>query len=156
MAVVNKLSTLALLLLTTPVLAGGADVSPSAFELTLKREACYGFCPTYSVKINGNGAVDWTGERWVKQTGKASAMVNPDVVQRLKQAVQSVNFFALKDEYTAMDVSDLPYASLEIRQGTHHKIVRWYLGDRSTPPALLNLAKQVDLELGTAAWIGKR
>jgi len=153
---VKRLLTSAFFVLMTSALAGGADVSPSAFELSLHREACYGTCPMYTVHVNGNGAVDWTGERWVKQTGKASALIGGSAVKRLQQAVQAANFFALKNEYTDMAVSDLPYASLDIRQGRRHKTVRWYLGDPNVPPALLNLAKQADLDLGTATWIGKR
>jgi len=152
----KRLLAAALFALMTPALAGGADVSPSAFELTLHREACYGTCPMYTVHVNGNGAVDWTGEKWVNQAGKASSLVGVAAVKRLQQAVKAADFFALKNEYTDMAVSDLPYASLDIRQGMRHKTVRWYLGDRSVPPALLNLAKQADLELGTATWIGKR
>ncbi|MFB9993235.1 DUF6438 domain-containing protein [Deinococcus oregonensis] len=145
-----------LLLSMTPALAGGADFSPTAFELSLQREACYGTCPVYTVQVNGNGAVLWTGERWVQQVGKLRATVNPAAVKRLQQAVKAANFFVLKDEYLDMPVTDLPYATLEVRQGMQHKTVHYYLGDPNVPPALLNLAKQADLELGTAAWIGQR
>lgn len=156
MALVKRILMSGLLLSVTSVLAGGADSSPAAFELSLKREACYGTCPVYSVHVNGNGAVVWTGERWVQQTGTLKASVSLAAVKRLQQAVQAANFFAFKDEYLAMPVTDLPYATLEVRQGMQRKTVRYYLGDPNVPPALLNLAKQADLELGTAAWIGKR
>jgi hypothetical protein len=146
----------AFFVLSTPALAGGADASPNAFELSLKREACFGTCPVYTVYVNGNGAVNWTGERWVQQVGKRKSTVNTAAVARLQRAVQAANFFALKDEYLGMSVSDLSYATLEVRQGMQRKTIRYYLGDRSVPAALLNLAKQVDLELGTAAWIGQR
>ncbi len=71
-----------LLFLRTPALTRGNDSSPTAFELTLKREACFGTCPVYSVHVNGNGAVDWSGERWVQQVGPLKSTVTPDSVQR--------------------------------------------------------------------------
>lgn len=152
----NRLPVAVLLFLTTPVFAGGNDSFPTAFELTLKRDACFGTCPVYAVRVNGNGAVDWTGERWVQQLGHLKTNVNPATVMRLRQAVQAANFFALKDEYLDMSVTGLPYATVEVRQGTRRKTIHYYKGDPSVPTVLFNLAKQIDLELGTAAWIGKR
>jgi len=156
MATMQRLLVSGLLLSMTPALAGGADFSPTAFELRLQREACFGTCPVYTVQVNGNGAVLWTGERWVQQVGKLKATVNLAAVKRLQQAVKAANFFALKDDYLDMPVTDLPYATLEVSQGMQHKTIHYYLGDPNVPPALLNLAKQADLELGTAAWIGQR
>ncbi|WP_456829876.1 DUF6438 domain-containing protein [Deinococcus sp. UYEF24] len=143
-------------LLMTHALAGGADSSPTAFELSLKREACFGSCPMYTVHVNGNGAVDWLGEKWVKKLGKASTTVKTETVRQLQQEVKAANFFALKDEYTEMYVSDQSYVTLEVRQGMHRKTVRYYLGDPNVPAVLVNLAKQVDLDLGTASWIRDR
>ncbi|GGJ66388.1 hypothetical protein GCM10008939_08080 [Deinococcus aquiradiocola] len=152
---VNRLPAALLLCLTTSVFAGGNDASPDAFELTLTRESCFGTCPMYTVHVNGNGAVDWNGERWVKVTGPLKASVGQGNLVRLRQAVQASNFFSLRDEYLAMSVSDLPYASVEVRQGARRKKIRYYLGDPGVPSALLNLAKTADRELGTATWIGR-
>lgn len=144
------------LLLVTPALAGGADSSSTNFELRLEREPCYGTCPVYTVQVNGHGAVNWLGTRWVQQMGAFKVAVDLARVKRLQQAVKAANFFALKDEYLDMRVTDLPYVTLEVRQGRLNKSVRYSLGDSGVPPALLNLATLVDLELGTAAWIGKK
>ncbi len=53
-------------------------------------------------------------------------------------------------------MTDRVDATVEVRQSMWHKSVRFDLGDPHVPAALGNLAKQADLDLGTAAWIGKR
>lgn len=151
-----NLLSLSLLALAGSASAGGMDSAPGAFEVTLSREACYGFCPVYTVRANGDGQVRWQGGQHVQQVGAAQARVAPARVAALKATAQAIHFFALKNEYLDMAVSDLPYASVTVRLGNAVKTVRYYRGDRNVPAALLRFADQIDRELNTAAWIGKK
>ncbi|WP_407570803.1 DUF6438 domain-containing protein [Deinococcus altitudinis] len=153
---VKRFLIAAVTLFMAPAQAGGTDPSPTAFELSLNREACFGSCPAYTVRVNGNGAVEWMGRKWVRHPGASSTTVEPATVKQLQQEVKAANFFTLSDDYTRMNVSDLSYVTLEVRQGPRRKTVRFYLGDPNVPPVLVNLAKQVDLDLGTASWIRDR
>ena len=136
--------------------AGGGDSVAAAFELRLTRDPCFGFCPAYTVAVDAAGRVRWRGERFVERVGPASGAVDAAAVNRLRRAVRDAGFFALKNEYLDMPVTDLPYATVEVRDGARTKTVRYYAGDPNLPAALVNLAKRVDAELGTSVWIGRK
>jgi hypothetical protein len=42
---------------TTPETANQADVE----LITLERQACFGFCPIYTLGVHGDGRVDYSG-----------------------------------------------------------------------------------------------
>lgn len=143
------------LALGATVHAGGAEGAP-AFELSLTRDPCFGTCPAYTVRVDGAGRVSWQGVRFVQKEGAASARVDAATVARLRAAVRAANVFALKDEYLAMPVSDLPYSKIEVRDGARRKTIRAYAGDPNLPAALVKLAERIDRELGTRRWIGQK
>ena len=146
------------LTLNVPALAGGAETlnQASAFEVSLTRAPCFGFCPAYTVRVDGAGRVRWQGDRFVERIGPALTVVDANTVQRLRRAVRAANVFTLEDEYLAMPVTDLPYMTIEVRDGARRKTIRSYAGDPNLPDVLVKLAEQIDRELSTSRWIGRK
>jgi hypothetical protein len=130
---------------------GGA----SPLLASLARTACYGRCPIYKVTVMRDGTVQWEGERFVKVTGKATAKLSAAAIAELVDAFKRADYFALKDKYDRYDVTDHPSAITSFDDGTRHKTVSNYHGDRSTPERLDALEAHIDEIVGTAKWIGR-
>ena len=45
--------------------------------ITLERTVCYGTCPAYTLRITGDGSVEYEGMRYVRVIGKATARISP-------------------------------------------------------------------------------
>lgn len=118
-------------------------------EITLERTACFGSCPVYTVTIDGDGAVTYDGRQFVRVSGRKTARITRDTVRALAAEFARIDFFALKDEYTAM-VSDLPTVYVTLRQGDRTKRVKDYFG---APPALRNLERHIDEAAGVRQWV---
>ncbi len=118
--------------------------------ITMQRTMCFGFCPAYTVSITGEGEVQYTGERCVKETGEQSATIAPEAVQELVAEFEKIDFFALQDEYTA-EVTDLPSTTVTITLDDRHKSVLDYHG---APEALQVLERKIDEVANTAQWTG--
>jgi hypothetical protein len=134
--------------------APGPAPGPSTdLSFELRRGACFGFCPMYRVRIDGDGTVTWEGERFVGTKGHASAKVDPARVQVLARRFREARFFALKDEYRAQ-VTDMPTYILSFRDGNRSKVVVDYAGQMAGMPAVVTeLEKAVDATAGTHRWI---
>lgn len=131
----------------------GEQPGETAFSVTLERTACFGACPMYTVTVDQGGAVTFDGKRFVASTGNHSARVDAQALSRLRQAVEASDFFALKDCYCERNVTDLPSAIVTVNLGDRKKTVRHYAGDRSAPPALIELQEQIDRLASTERWI---
>ena len=129
--------------------------SGSAVMASLERTACYGRCPIYTVKVLRDGTVQWEGERFVKVTGKATAKLSAAKLAELADAFAKAGYFALKDKYTRYDITDHPSANTSYDDGSHHKAIAHYHGDRSAPAALDQLEARIDEIVGTSKWIGR-
>lgn len=124
--------------------------------ITLRRTACFGRCPIYSVEIRGDGLVTYRGERFVAVTGLRTRRVSPAAVRRLVNQFRAANFFALRDEYRAR-VTDLPSRIVTLRIGDRSKQVVDYAGEQAgMPHAVTELEAAIDRLAGTAAWVGSR
>src|SRR6266699_137929 len=81
-----------------PAPAGAQDpveqVSSSDF-VQLQRTQCYGTCPSYTVRIQGDGRGVWSGERYVKETGGRGATVDPSQAVKLIEDFRTHGFWQL-------------------------------------------------------------
>lgn len=118
--------------------------------ITLERTACLGFCPVYTVRIDGAGRVTYNGKQHVKITGEQVAQLDPAVVQALVQEFYRAGYFALEDRYDST-ITDNPttITSLTVR-GQHKSIIDYVSG----PPELKALEKRIDEVVNSNQWIG--
>src|SRR2546428_8088531 len=117
--------------------------------ITLERTVCYGTCPAYTLRITGDGSVEYEGMRYVRVIGKATARISPDVVRRLVTEFERIGYFDLEDKYTAM-VTDNPTTTTSIRIDTRFKRVIDYVAG---PQALKELEQRIDEVAGSARWV---
>lgn len=129
--------------------AGG----PTDATITLRRTACRGTCPAYTVTITGRGQVTWQGDAHVDIAGPLSYQVEPADVARLIGMFEAAEFFALEDRYRAK-ITDGPTSFLTLRQGSRTKTVEDYIGYAvGMPMSVARLEKAIDDIAGTGRWI---
>ena len=118
-------------------------------EISLDRTACFGSCPDYSLTIYGNGTVIYEGRNFVVVTGKQSATIPEQDVRNLVGYFYDINYFSLRDEYTAQ-VTDLPTTTTSIKIDGRFKQVIDYYG---APEELVSLEAKID-EVGKSdRWV---
>src|SRR5262245_53997404 len=109
----------ALLVTSTAAQAAGALDA----EVTLGRTACFGTCPVYSVRITGDGLVEYVGKQYVRVVGPAQRRISRAAVQELLDAIQKAGYFEMAGEYrylvgpdgTRGTVTDLPTTTTSVR-----------------------------------------
>lgn len=120
--------------------------------LTLERTRCFGFCPDYTVTINGEGAVTYNGRAFVGATGARTAQADPVETARLFSRADEIGFFSLRDEYRA-NVSDLPTATITyVRAGERKSVLDYGGGMAGMPESVGQLQDEIDRVAGTAQW----
>ena len=132
---------------------GGPGALPRPFEVTLTRTACLGACPQYSLAVDANCRVSYTGTANVRVRGDRTARISRRRVEQLLAAVRRARYFALRGDYDAHEVTDLPWARTSVRLGRRYKEVAHYHGDRSAPRRLTELELAIDRIAGTDRWV---
>ncbi len=117
--------------------------------ITLKRTACYGFCPVYTLTIYGDGRIVYEGEACVGVTGRQTAQISPDDVKALVDEFYRIDYFSLKDEYRAPE-TDLPTTITSITVDGRSKEVLDYVAG---PVELKELEDRIDEVAGSEKWV---
>jgi hypothetical protein len=126
-------------------------------SVTLKRTACYGTCPVYTVSIHGSGLVEYFGEWHVDVPGPQTDRIPPGRVKDLLKAFEDIHFFDLKDKYFE-NCTDLPTAIISILvDGKTKQVSNYFIGcegAKSGPQVdLAKLADQIDGAAGAGRWV---
>lgn len=108
--------------------------------IELKKDPCFGFCPVYSIKINGVGHVVYNGERNVPREGTWYRVLSPEETNELFNTFAESGFWQLKDEYTAQ-VTDLPTTWVTLVLEDRDKTIKDYYG---APEELKKLEAMVE------------
>ena len=129
----------------------------SSVLVTLKRTACDGTCPVYSVAIHGNGVVEYLGEFRVDVPGPQTARIPPERVKDLLRSFEEIRFFDLKEKYFEL-CTDMSTAIISIFVDGKSKEVSNYFGGCEGAKAgpqvdLAKLAEQIDKVAGTRRWV---
>lgn len=121
-----------------------AACNPYQFDKTasieLKKDPCFGVCPVYSFKVDGEGNATFSGKRNVSKQGEWSRKLSPEATNALFKTFEESNFDQFQDEYTAQ-VTDLPTTWVSYQNGAVSKTVKDYFG---SPKALKELEKLVE------------
>jgi hypothetical protein len=122
---------------------------PTPVFAAISREACYGWCPVYSVTVHEDGTIDYDGRQFVKTTGKQTFHITAEQVKQLHAAFDASHFADWKD-YTEEMITDNPSANLTYGAKTVHH----YYGDTNAPKELIELESAFDKIVGSDQWIG--
>jgi hypothetical protein len=125
----------------------------SAIRIELSRSGCYGWCPSYSVSIDGNGEVNFIGGSFVSIPGEHKAHISPAMVAELLERFRAANFLGLKDSYRG-GVTDNPTYCLTLALGGRKKTVEDYVGGYAgMPSTVTELERAVDRAADTERWV---
>ena len=137
-----------------------SDIPPD-LAITLERTRCYGFCPSYVLKISANGKVTYEGRASVKLIGSAESSISQEKLRELILAFEKMNYFDLRAAYETPNdgckdwVTDGPTAITSLTINGRSKSVRHYSGCRGI--AVLAELERLELAIDDAAnsqqWI---
>src|SRR5580704_2345024 len=93
--------------------------------ITLKRTACFGTCPIYSLEIFEDGRLHYSGTQFVAAIGPRQAQIPPAAVKALIDNFIKIDYFDLKDVYetrqnpdgTTEMITDQPTTYTSLRVG---------------------------------------
>jgi len=134
---------------TRPV-GGPAPPEVGTVEIQLRRTACYGPCPAYSVHLFGDGRVEYHGDLHVSVLGARSYRIEPLAVTELAKRFYEKGFFNFCSSYR-MKVTDMPSDETTIHLGNIVKTVLVY-GDKA-PEGLEDLQKQIEQTANIARFV---
>ena len=143
---------------TAPGRTPAATADPE-FEVELRRQGCFGRCPSYRVSLSADGTVRFVGERYVASPGEHKGQVPASVVAALRADLQREPFVSLDGRYTPSDprcgsaATDMASVSIAIRDGGFRRDIEHYLGCSTAPGSLRDLAAAIDTASGSARWI---
>ncbi|MES2627248.1 MAG: DUF6438 domain-containing protein [Pseudomonadota bacterium] len=134
-------------------------------EIGLERTVCFGTCPSYTLRIFGDGRVIYEGRQFVRVTGTREYTIDKSNVLNILRQLYVVDFFNMPDLYMGPIMigekngiistghtrsTDLPTLTVRVRIGQYEKQARheyWGTSD------LLNLMELIDRESGAEQWI---
>jgi hypothetical protein len=67
--------------------------------ITLRRTACFGTCPVYSLEIYEDGRLHYQGDQFVGTIGPREAQISSDDVKVLVADFFKIDYLHLKDIY---------------------------------------------------------
>jgi hypothetical protein len=129
----------------------------STASIVLKRTACYGTCPVYTVTLHGNRLIEYVGEKNVDIPGPRSKVVSSEGLRDVIRMSDDIRFWSLKDSYYE-GCTDQPTAIITISfKGKSKEISNNFGGClRQTAGPQVDLAKlaqEIDRASGAEEWI---
>ena len=125
-----------------------AKVAPSDW-IELRRSGCLGPCPASSVRIRGDGRVEWHGSYYVQARGDGSGQVDPAAARELIRDFRSRGFWWLWSHYRRWITDNATYCTTVSIAG-HVKTVSDYAD--SAPQWLRDMDKKIDALADTHRW----
>ena len=122
-------------------------------KIQLSRTGCLGTCPAYTVTIQEDGSVHFSGQWNVLIPGEHEAHIVPTAVKELVRQFERTNFFAADDKYVAT-ITDNPTYKLTLTVAGKTKTVTDYVGEQVGMPLFItDLENAIDDAAGTERWI---
>jgi len=161
------LRAFAMAILVSTLGLGVACAAPPQFdEFSMERSGCFGFCPSYTVKVTADATAMYVGEEWVKEFGKRTKRLGAAQMAQIRQAIAEIDFFNLRDSYAsrrdgcAMVATDSALVVLVVKARGVTKTVNHYHGCAALdgrgpyPRRLTDFEDRIDRIIGTREWVG--
>ncbi len=135
--------------------------------IILERDACYGNCPEYSVRVTKDGVVRFHGKSSVRVLGHRQRRIPNKDFGRLVHAIEAARFDELPNDFPASAceqfLTDHPSLSVTVVRGANQKKKVWYyFGCRGGGTfseditRFVALGETMDEILGTARWVSQK
>ena len=121
----------------------------SKFFISMKRTACYGTCPQYTIKIHDDGYMTYNGKMFVDKIGCHSTYLSKSKMNNVKELLDDIDYFSLQKIYDS-GVTDIPSVITEVSLNKkNHKVINRFNG----PKKLKKLYDLLDsIVLSTINW----
>ncbi len=126
----------------------------------LKRTACYGSCPVYTVSVKANGLVEYEGHEYVSIKGFQTANLPIESVELIEKELIKVKFLKMKSHLDSgswgcfISATDSSHIIIEGSIKNRKKAVSTYLGCESKQvDEVIILANYIDQVIGTSKWV---
>lgn len=132
----------------------------SEFSVSMRRGACFGRCPQYTVAVDGDGGVTFNGDRFVNASGAHSGNADMAAVARLRDKTNEV--FSTLDDVVPGAASckhyatDHPQITLQLHTADAVRTLRHYTGCASAPAKLVELENLIDQTANVDQWVSAR
>ena len=121
-------------------------------EITITRNGnCNGNCPWYSMKIKGNGTIEYTGIYDVIFIGKHYGNVSQDTIIQLVNDFRAAGYYGMHDRYDSVNVYGAATTTTSIRIYDTFKQVIDHIGG---PRSLQRLEDRIEQAVTAIQWIG--
>ena len=117
--------------------------------VSMKRTACHGTCPQYTISIYETGLIKYEGKLFVEKIGCFYGSISKVMINDIKSNLDSIRFFSFNNEYNA-PMTDVPSVILEVNiSSKNHKVV-----DRFNGPKELKLFEKFidNIEESVSKW----
>lgn len=152
----------AVIALLVPLCAAAVDRLADT-TITLKRSACLGTCPIYTLTLHGDGRVRFaSGLEEFDRAGDYDNAAMPGIhearvpaadVEALVKRFDAAGFWDLRDEYRAQTF-DIPEYSVTLAVGNRSKTVVDFMGETvGMPEAATEIEHEIDRVAGSDRWI---
>jgi hypothetical protein len=116
--------------------------------ITLDRASCPAACPSYSIKVDGDGRITYSGRDHVLLTGIHTATIPVAEVAKLVAEFRTASFPALAENYTDSGDS-APAHTITIKIGSASKTV---IDRANAPAALTGIEQSIGSATGADRW----
>lgn len=124
-----------ILIITTGLLFNACKIKQKAnnqtynnqIVFTLKKTACYGQCPVFTLNIYTDGTVKFEGKMFTEKIGLYKNHISKEEINKLINKFINDGFFDLEDEYTS-EMTDLPTTYISFNHNGKTKTIKDYYG----------------------------
>lgn len=127
------------------------DNSTGVTEISIERTPCYGFCPTYTLRLFSDGSVEYLGQASVEYVGTRRGKLHEYFFARLARVALGIGFFDMQDRYTCA-VTDNPTVYVAVTKDGRRKVIEHYAAEWNGPHALLLFEDAIDAVHNYVEW----
>lgn len=120
--------------------------------ISLWRTGCYGTCPSYGVRIHGDGTVLYEGRGYVDVIGRHTYRIPMEQVAALVEDLRRKDLWSMDGSYRA-GITDNPTYALKLQMGSQAHEIEDYVGAMVGMPRVISeFEDEVDRVGRTADW----
>ncbi len=117
---------------------------------SINKEACFGKCPVYSMKIYNSGNVRYHGKNFVEKEGSFSMVLEKDQMRSFVEKAKEIKYMEMDDTYDNRNITDLPSIKSSIVIDKTRKSIKRRFG---YPKEILEFEKLFDDLLTSEKWV---
>ena len=123
-------------------------------DISLKRGSCYGACPVYEIRIQGDGSARYEGTTFVRTKGPEIVKIAPQMLTNLLESFDRAGFSTIDDRAFGV-CFDAPHTIITISIDGYTKTVNIddCFGNSRPKVGVIELGRQIDDAVGSKRWV---